>query len=113
MSKRRKDLGMVVSELSKALTPEQLAEMLALAYMTTGAATGSPHDGSLRKDPVVAPLFKVKLIQNVLPTERGYTRGFGYWSLTQRGWLVLLSRCEDDLRRLGALPPEPACEDEG
>lgn len=111
---RPRDEGIIISQLARDLTPEQLAEMLALAYMTTADNMGSAHQPTYQRDPVAAPLFHARLMRHDLIPELGKpprkTRGFGWVSLTKRGWLVLLSRCETDLQRLGAIPPEPTGE---
>lgn len=96
-----KDHGRLILDTAAAMSPEALAEMLALGQMTTATGNGSPQFTNPRGVAPLDWLIARKLI-TVKPT------GWRSWeiSISRLGWLVLLARVERDLRAVGRLPAE-------
>jgi hypothetical protein len=113
--KRREDIGMRASRLTRTLSPEQLAELLAITWfdLTPGRTPTMLPAGDCYDD-----LIRHRIIRpTVVP---GWSRR--KWRLmviTDLGKLTLLFRIENDLRDAGKLPPErcqmacPNCEGTG
>jgi hypothetical protein len=98
----REDIGMKASRLARTLTPEQLAELLAITWFDlTPGRTPTMYPAGDYYDAMIAN----KIIKpTVVP---GWSRN--KWRLmviTDLGKLTLLFRIENDLRDAGKLPRE-------
>lgn len=96
----KRDRGMQIDEAGKALTPEQLAELLAIRWMTIVAPeTRTPIMREYVMDEVHGPLTRKRILS--WSTVPGWAKS--KWrlpTLTQFGELVLLSRLRDAVEHL-------------
>ena len=101
--------GRVVHRLALALSPAQLAEMLAVRQATAAVGSASPILAS--HWPTYRALVRSGMVDwDAAPEPFG--RGWRRPRVTPLGDAVMMHRVEMDLRRLGALPPEEEGEPE-
>ena len=96
----KRDRGMKIDEAGKALTPEQMAELLAIRWMSIVVPDGrTPIMRDYVMDEVHGPLTRRGILS--WSTVPGWTKS--KWrlpTLTQFGELVLLSRLQDAVEHL-------------
>lgn len=112
MTRSREDIGTKASRLAHSLTPEQLAEMLAIHWFDL--ATGGRRVPTIRPEPFdakFAPLLKDRILA-ARPVKGWNPRKWRLMTFTDLGKLTMLFRIENDLRDAGKLPPERECVDE-
>lgn len=99
------NLGLRIFKYAKALTPEQLAELLALHHTSVDMDAPACIHVMRGKDAVYKPLIARKLILwDRAPAE--WSGSFRAASLTKLGQQVLLNRISDELIKAGAIPVE-------
>jgi len=102
------DLGIRIGRMAKALTKEQLAEMLAIHELDLWRRkTRTPTFGLFPDDPVYGPL-----IEGTMIAWRQTRKRCGFGHLTELGERVMLCRITYDLEASGALPAPPDGEGE-
>lgn len=104
------DLGHRVWTLAKALTPEQLDTLLAIAQVSIKVKQRMPILASYGEDECHKPMIEAGML--LWRRTRGFGKDWRVATLTNLGQRVMLCRAEWDLRAAGKIPPERA-EDEG
>lgn len=108
----REDRGMKASRLARGITPEQLAELLAISWFDLSA--GESRCPTMRPEPD-SPLFAPLIANRILtprPMKGWNPRKWRLLVITDLGKLTLLFRVENDLRDAGKLPPDREPDDE-
>ena len=106
---RRMDLGQKIVALAAELTPEQVAELLAVARANMHIEQTPTHPSHWRKDGIYGPLVRKKLIVGqVCPEWHG--RGWKRALLTNVGQRVLLHIAEDAMIASGRMVPFTSAE---
>jgi hypothetical protein len=104
------DPGIQIWKAAKALTPDQLAELLAVSK-TTLAIKGPTFMHKLHRDgETYGPLIESGIIAWGKPP-KGFGRNYGSVKLTEFGQHALLCRATWDLRAAGAIPQEESHHD--
>lgn len=100
------DNGMKVRRLSRELTGEQIAELIAVKRLAL-IEVESPIMSFHGRGPVLKPLISRKLV-DWLPPPEPYGRGWRLPKITTLGERVLLDRCECEMQHvLPKYEPEP------
>lgn len=97
------DKGMRISVLTKRVTPDQLAEMLAIRLANMHESQCPTHPMHWHGEDVYKPLVAWGIVRPEVV--RGWPRGWKRAQLTELGERVLLSLAEDALVRTGKMTP--------
>jgi hypothetical protein len=95
---QRQPDGRRVRRLSKALTPKQLAELMAVKRMQL-IGVQSPIMSLYARDPDIGPLIRRKLL-DWLPPPEPWGRGWRLPQITALGERVMMDRCEAEMQHV-------------
>jgi hypothetical protein len=98
-----RDIGMRVGVLAKRVTPDQVAEMMAVRLFNMHASQCQTHPMHWKGEGVYVSLIQWGIIEP--ETVPGWPRGWKHARLTELGERVLLSLAEDALVATGKMAP--------
>ena len=101
------DMGRKIGRYARELTPEQLAELIAMQRNAISLRRPMPLQTRLVREPMYQALLRRKIIVRLAPRPGFDPRRWAGLKITDLGQHVMLARIENELLAAGAIP-QPA-----